>query len=200
MEKELETKTNESSTYALTTGSNVLYETAPAKCLDLEQEQSSATTEQMADQLDDDVSSVVSTAASTSLIPPSVGLVQMDAELLRQHLQQIQEMADDDDDDSNEGISTIFRIKLPRDAMASEVSDIMRKFEASQVSIHTKRGKYEVYNETTDTKHSMGLFDGYYFPPSFSDIVGEQSEQEDEGNSEQKPVEASDTINNEPDN
>jgi len=49
MEKELETtkttRTNESSTYALTTGSNVLYETAPAKCLDLvhtEQQQQAA--------------------------------------------------------------------------------------------------------------------------------------------------------------
>jgi len=54
MEKELETRTNESSTYALTTGSNVLYETAPAKCLDLvhtEQQQQAAAQQQMTEQM-----------------------------------------------------------------------------------------------------------------------------------------------------
>ena len=59
MEKELETKTkrtrtNESSTYALTTGSNVLYETAPAQCLDLvhtEQQQQAAAQQQMTEQM-----------------------------------------------------------------------------------------------------------------------------------------------------
>ena len=58
MEKELETKTkrtrtNESSTYALTTGSNVLYETAPAKCLDLvhTEQQQAAAQQQMTEQM-----------------------------------------------------------------------------------------------------------------------------------------------------
>ena len=59
MEQELETttkttRTNESSTYALTTGSNVLYETAPAQCLDLvhtEQQQQAAAQQQMTEQM-----------------------------------------------------------------------------------------------------------------------------------------------------
>ena len=185
-QKTTTTRTKSSSTYSLTNAQTSCMGQPLDRPMIAEQ---TATTTSAADQdramteqdramdaaIDDDGTSTV---ASTSQVQrqSEIGLVQLTPDMLMAHLQQIQEL--DDDDEGGIADSVIFRIKLPKDAMASEVSDIMRKFGATQVVIHTTRGNYEVYNETTETTKPMGLFDGYYFPPSFSDIMGEGSDNE----------------------